>query len=232
MSSTDSSEPLLTSILGQPRWRLLLVLGIVGAIGVLFLVAGGWFRPHELTPAALIDTFERLNGKHAGFRRNHAKGVGVRGTFAANGRGERWSKALVFRSGSVPVIGRIALAGGMPAVADAEKTVRSMALAFLLPDGEEWRTGMNSIPVFPVRTPEAFHEQLIAMAPEPATRQPNPERKRAFLEKHPETAKALRRIQAQKPTAGFAESTYNALNAFILVDAAGRETKVRWSMVP
>jgi catalase len=86
--------------------------------------------------------------------------------------------------------------------------------------------------VFPVRTPEAFHEQLIAMAPEPATGQPNPERKRAFLEKHPETAKALRRIQAQKPTAGFAESTYNALNAFILVDAAGRETKVRWSMVP
>src|SRR5262245_13970375 len=174
MASTAASEPLLASISKQPRWRLLLVFGIVGSVGLLLLVAKGWFRARELTPAALVDTFERVNGKHSGFRRNHAKGVGVRGTFVANGRGERWSKATVFRAGAVPVIGRFALGGGMPAAADAEKMVRSLALAFILPNGEEWRTGMNSIPVFPVRTPEAFQEQLIALAPEPGTGQPNP----------------------------------------------------------
>src|SRR5580658_5446972 len=48
---------------------------IVGALVVsagLFLYAGGWLTPHELTPAGIINTFEYLNGKHPGFRRHHA----------------------------------------------------------------------------------------------------------------------------------------------------------------
>ena len=37
------------------------------------------------------------------------------------------------------------------------------------------------------------HEQLIALAPEPATKKPNPERVSAFFAKHPETARAIAR---------------------------------------
>ncbi|MEI9941013.1 MAG: catalase family peroxidase [Pseudomonadota bacterium] len=212
--------------------RLALVATIVLTVGAGFLYLAGWLSPQRLTPGRLIDTFERLNGPHPGFRRNHAKGVSISGYFEANGAGQRFSKATVFRPGRVDVVGRFALAGGMPYAGDNAATVRSMALRFSLPNGEEWRTGMNNIPVFVVNTPEAFNEQLVATAPDPKTKKPDPERVSAFLAKHPETARAIRSIKAQAPTSGFADSTYNGLNAFELSDAEGRVTPVRWSMVP
>jgi catalase len=232
MSPGSFSEVLTATPLKQLALRSLLVVGVVSAVAGAFLGAGGWFAPDALTPARIVDTLELVNGKHSGFRRNHAKGVGVSGTFASNGRGVRLSKASVFEPRVFPVIGRFALAGGMPYAVDALKTVRSLALQFSLPRGEQWRTGMNAIPVFPVRTPEAFRDQLIAMAPDPVTGKPDPARVGAFLRKYPETARAFGRIQAGTPAADFASSTYNSLNAFRLVDASGRSTNVRWSMVP
>ena len=59
------------------------LLGVVGA----FLYLGGWFSPQKLTPAGFVDEFERVGGIHSGFRRNHAKGVCVRGFFESNGQG-------------------------------------------------------------------------------------------------------------------------------------------------
>ena len=59
-----------------------LLLGVVGA----FLFTGGWLSPQKLTPARFVDEFERVNGIHSSFRRNHAKGVCVRGFFDATGR--------------------------------------------------------------------------------------------------------------------------------------------------
>jgi len=64
-----------------------LLLGVVGA----FLYLGGWFSPQKLTPARFVDEFERVNGIHSGFRRNHAKDVCVRGFFDSNGQGARLS---------------------------------------------------------------------------------------------------------------------------------------------
>jgi catalase len=212
--------------------RLVLVAAIVLSVGAVFLYVGGWLSPQRLTPGGIVNTFERVNGPHPGFRRNHAKGVSISGYFEANGAGVRLSKAVVFQPGRIAVDGRFALAGGMPYAGDSAANVRSMALRFSLPNGEEWRTGMNNIPVFVVKTPEAFNEQLIATAPDPATKKPNPERLQAFLAKHPETARAIGMIKAQPPTSGFEDSTYNSLNAFELRDAAGRVTYVRWSMVP
>ncbi|HEX2669723.1 MAG TPA: catalase family peroxidase [Polyangiaceae bacterium] len=212
--------------------RLALVGAIVLSVGAAFLYFGGWLSPHRLTPSRLVDTFESINGPHPGFRRNHAKGVSVSGYFEANGAGTRLSKASVFSQGRVPVVGRFALAGGMPYAPDGIATVRSLGLSFSLPNGEEWRTGMNNIPVFVVNTAEAFNEQLLATAPDPATKKPNPEKVAAFVAKHPEFARAVAAIKAQPPTSGFEDSTYNSLNAFELTNDAGRVTKVRWSMVP
>lgn len=217
--------------LGTPA-RLALVIAIVLGLGLTFVYLGGWLSPERLTPGRLVDTFERVNGPHPGFRRNHAKGLSISGHFDANGAGTRFSKASVFKLGRFEVVGRFALAGGMPYAGDNATTVRSLALRFSLPNGEEWRTGMNNIPVFVVKTPQAFEEQLIATAPDPGTKKPNPERVAAFLAKHPETARAIAAIKAQPATTGFEDSTYNSLNAFELTDAAGRTTKVRWSMVP
>jgi catalase len=138
----------------------------------------------------------------------------------------------VFRSGRVPVIGRFALAGGQPYAADAPQTVRSMALLFKLPDGEEWRTGMNNIPVFPIKTAQAFHDQLLASALEPATGKPDPDKMKAFLARYPETARAMSLIGNRPVSSGFDNSTYNSLNAFRFINASGAVVPVRWSMAP
>ena len=42
-----------------------------------------------LTAARFIDRFEQIDGVHSGFRRNHAKGLGVSGFFESNGNGVR-----------------------------------------------------------------------------------------------------------------------------------------------
>jgi catalase len=212
--------------------RFLLVAAIVLGVGGAFLYVGGWLSPHKLTQSRFIDTFQQVNGPHPGFRRNHAKGVGVSGTFESNGQGARLSRAVVFRPGRVPVVGRFSLAGGMPYQTDALRAIRGMGLQFLLPDGEEWRTAMTNVPVFTVHTPEAFREQLIAMEADPKTGKPDPAKVKAFLDRHPESARATQTIQAQTPSSGFDDSTYNSLNAFWLVDAAGQSMPVRWSMVP
>ena len=134
----------------------------------------------------------------------------------------------------MPVIGRLSLAGGQPYMPDrpaaVPATVRSMALAFRPPDGEEWRTVMIDIPVFVVKDPESFYELLLAARPDPATGQPDPAKMKDFLAGHPETARALQIVQASPFSSGFANASYNSLDAFRFVNGAGASTPVRWSM--
>ena len=225
----------------RPHYRLwppspetitsLVTIGIaVACIAAGFAYVGGYLTPQRLTQARIIDRFEQINGVHPGFRRNHAKGVCIAGTFDSNGNGTALSTAAVFEKGTTPVTGRFAVAVGKPFVPDNETEVRSMALSFGLRDGEEWRTGMNDIPVFPVRNAQAFYEQMLAARPDPATGKPDPSRMQSFLAAHPETAKALQAIKARPFSTGFANASYNSLDAFRFVNGAGVSTPVRWSM--
>jgi len=197
-----------------------------------FAYLGGWLTPGDLTPARFVDAFEQANGVHAGFRRNHAKGLGVSGFFESNGNGVRFSKAVVFRPGRVPVLGRFSLSGGMPRVADSADAVRGLGLQFSLPDGEAWRTAMIDLPVFPFRTPEAFYEQLVASRPDPTTGKPDPAAVKAFLERHPETAQVLSVIKSQPVASGFENTTFHGLNAFRFINSSGESTPVRWLLTP
>jgi catalase len=233
-ANSSESRPLEFTDL-PPRSALvrLAAIGVVmvGIVG-LFAYAGGWLSPRTLSPASMIDTFEKVDGLHPGFRRNHAKGVGAGGYFESNGRGVELSKAAVFPAGRVPVIGRFAFAGGQPFVADSPHIVRSLALLFRLPDGEEWRMAMINLPVFPVNTIEAFHEQLLASAPDPATGKPDPVKMKTFLAAHPETVRAMQLIRDYPVSSGFDNSAYYALNAFFFISAHGAVKPVRWAVVP
>lgn len=204
----------------------------MAAIIGLFAYTGGWLTPQKLTPSAIADGLQRVNGVHPGFRRNHSKGVCIGGQFVSNGAGAALCKASIFQPGSVPVIGRFSLAGGQPYSVDSDLIPRGLAIRFDLADGEEWRTAMLNLPVFSVRTPEAFYNQLLAMAPDKATGKPDPGKVNAFLAQYPESAKALQVIRSQLKSSGFANSTFNGLNAFRFTNAAGETTWVRWSLVP
>jgi len=201
--------------------RVAAIGGLLLVVAALFLYAGDWLTPRTLTPAGIIDTFQHVNGVYSGFRRNHAKGVCITGYFDSNGQGEAISKAEVFERGRIPIVGRFALAGGQPFAADTPQTIRSLAILFYLPDGEEWRTAMVNIPVFVVNTPQAFNEFLVVSSPDPATGKTDPDAMKAFMAigKHPFSP-------------GFADSPYYALNAFRFISAQGASTPVRWSMAP
>jgi catalase len=205
-----------------------LLLGVVGA----FLYLAGWFSPQKLTPARFVDEFERVGGIHSGFRRNHAKGVCVRGFFDSNGLGSRLSKAVIFQSGRVPVIGRFSLGGGDPHVPDELSAVRGLGLQFSLPDGEQWRTAMIGLPVFPFKDSQAFYDNLVASQRDPNTHQPDPAKGAAFLASHPDTARALTIIKSHAPSSGFDNTAYYGLNAFRFVNADGVSSYVRWTLAP
>ena len=213
---------------GSGLAKLLLIGGALVAVVAVFAYIGGWLTPNRLTPARLTDGFEQVAGVHPGFRRNHAKGMGVSGFFESNGNGVRLSKAAVFKPGRVPVIGRFSLAGGNPFQSDEPASVRGLGLQFSPTDAEPWRTSMIILPVFPVRTPEAFYEQLLASAPDPKTGKPNPEKMKSFLARHPESERALGIIKNRPISSGFANSTFHSLNAFWFVNSAGESKPVRW----
>jgi catalase len=216
--------------------RTLVRLSVIGVLALVFVAAfataAGWLSPVRLTQGRMMEAFTQANGPHPGFRRNHAKGVCGAGAFESNGKGERLSSATEFKPGRMPVVARFAFAGGQPFVADGPGIVRSLALSFRPSQGEEWRTGMLDIPVFPVQDPSAFYEQLVAAAPDPATGKPDPAKMEAFRAAHPETVRAAGIIKQHPFSSGFGDETYNALNAFRFVSATGAVTPVRWSVVP
>jgi catalase len=214
------------------------LIGITAVAGVAavdiggFAYAGGWLRSGALTPSEFADRFEQVYGRHPGFRRNHAKGLSATGSFTSNGAGSTISKAVVFRPGTVPLIGRFSLSGGRPDQPDKPDTIRGFALAFLLPDGEQWRTAMINLPVFPDNSPQGFYERLLASKPLPDTGQPDPQAMAVFLSRHPETVAAMNIIKRSPPSAGFEDSNFHGLNAFRFTNSAGATVAVRWTAVP
>ncbi|MGN6657009.1 MAG: catalase family peroxidase [Rhodanobacter sp.] len=219
-----------------PRRRIgawSLILGTVAVAAVAFGYVGGWLAPHRLTPEKLVDQLQHDAGTFPGYRRNHAKGVCVVGHFDSNGQAQAYSMAQVFAPGQrTPVVGRLAIPGGNPYAPDSSVPIRSMALRFALANGQQWRTGMNSMPVFPVATPQAFYAQLQAQQPDPATGKPDPAKVAAFFAAHPETAAFRTWTKTARPSASFATESYWSLNAFVFVDANGKHQPVRWRMVP
>ncbi len=215
---------------------LLVPAAVIGltAVGLVaaFCFAAGWIGPERLGPKRIINTFNANFGEHPGFRRNHAKGVCVDGYFDGNGNAAGLSVASVFGQTRTPVTGRFAIPGGNPAAPDTGGPVRSLALMFQLPDGQQWRTGMNNTPVFVVNTPQGFYAQLQATAPDPKTGKPDPAKVAAFFAAHPESAAFRNWVKTHAPSSGFANGSYYSINAFKLIDGHGGTRYVRWAFVP
>ncbi len=224
-----TTQPLSSVALGT---RLLLIAIVVTGGAVAFFYAGGWLSPNELTPSRLADTLELVGGKHPGYRRNHAKGVGILGYFESNGNGERLSTATIFRPGRANLVGRFSLSGGNPYAADSEDAVRGFAMQLTTNDGEVWRSAMINLPVFPVSNPIAFRDRLLATRPDPKTGKPDPSLMDAFTKRYPETIDAGKIIAKRKISNRFANTTFNGLNCFYFINSSGLRMPVRWRLEP
>jgi catalase len=160
---------------------LLLIAVVVGA-GAAFAYTAGWFSPQRLTPEKIVAALAPPTGAALGHRRNHAKGICFIGVLGANGAGSALSTAQVFTRGQYPVLGRFNLATADANAPDATVRVRGMGLQIATPDGEAWRSAMIDAPIFPVSTPQAFYELLIASASK------DPDAMKTFAGAHPEIA--------------------------------------------
>lgn len=211
----------------------------LASIGLVILVAAtaftyvnGTLDPQRLTPAQVVNQLEKSNGIFPGYRRNHPKGICVTGYFDSNGAAALLSNAQVFSSGRTSVIGRLALPTGNPYSPDSAVPIRSFAVQFTQADGQQWRSGMNSMPVFPVASPQAFVDLLAATSPDPKTGKVDPAKPPAFFAAHPETQAFLTWVKTATPSGSFITETYNSINAFVLVSSNGNRQAVRWSLVP
>jgi catalase len=206
---------------------LVLIAAVVVCGAAAFAYTAGWFSPERLTPDKIVDALTPSGvAQPLGHRRNHAKGVCFTGVFESNGAGAELSRASVFVRGQYPALGRFNLATPDPNAPDATVRVRGLGLMITTPDGQEWRMAMIDPPFFPVATPQAFYDLLIASSSKDPNAMPT------FAKANPEIAKFGEWAKSAPWTGSYAEERFNSLNSFIFADNSGGEHAARWSLVP
>lgn len=180
--------------------------------------------PQESTVAA-----NALYGRHPGFRALHAKGTLLKGTFTATPQAAQLTRAAHMQGEPVPVTARVSNGGGNPRVPDYAPDVRGLAVKLYLPDGSRTDIVTQTVPHFPVSTPEAFLELLHAQAAGRAA----PLKLSLFLARHPGAIPSLpRNMAALRPVTSYAACRYYGVHAFRFVDASGGSRYVRYTFVP
>ncbi len=181
------------------------------------------------TPEQATQAANEVFGTHAGYRALHAKGVLLKGTFTATPYASHLTRAGHMQGEPVPVTVRVSNGGGDPGVPDYAPDVRGLAIKFYLPDDSRTDIVAQSAPRFPVRTPEAFLELLVAQKPGPAMAWKVP----AFLARHPEAIpKLLTNVPALRPVASYGTCRYYAIHAYRFIAADGSERYVRYTLQP
>ncbi|HLJ03186.1 MAG TPA: catalase family peroxidase [Solirubrobacteraceae bacterium] len=180
--------------------------------------------PQESTAAA-----NALYGRHPGFRALHAKGTLLKGTFTATPQASQLTRAAHMQGEPVPVTARVSNGGGNPRVPDYAADVRGLAVKLYLPDGSRTDIVTQTVPHFPVSTPEAFLELLHAQAAGRAA----PLKLSLFLARHPGAIPSLPgNLAALRPVPSYAACRYYAVHAYRFVDASGGSRYVRYTFVP
>ncbi|KAI9642026.1 hypothetical protein NHQ30_009897 [Ciborinia camelliae] len=185
------------------------------------------------TSEDLVHQLQSMFGKHPGKRPAHAKGLLLTGTFIPTPGARTLSRAPHFSSPSTPIWVRFSNSTGIPSIPDfdANADPRGMAIRFILDAEKHQHTDIvaHSTPFFPVRTGEEFLQFLKAAASSgEGVESPTPIER--FLGTHP---KALAFVQAPKPApTSWSKECYWGVNAFKFIAQDGKETLVRYRIVP
>jgi catalase len=178
----------------------------------------------------VVDLANKLNGMHPGFRAFHAKGIVVEGSFQASPQAARLSRAMLFDGHTIPITVRFSDGNGMPQVADGAPGANphGMAIKYHLRSGVDTDMVTNSLKFFPAGSAEDFRDLLQAIIASPPDAA-KPTKLEQFFASHPNAPKAFG--TAATPDS-YADEEYHGINAFILVDKAGRRQAVRYLLVP
>ncbi|MEJ0046929.1 MAG: catalase family peroxidase [Rhodospirillales bacterium] len=201
---------------------------LLAALSVAALAIGP-ARAQE-APEQIVNAMNKLWGSHAGFRANHAKGVVVEGSFTGAKQAASLSKAPLFTGAAIPITVRFSDATGIPTLPDGEANANphGMAIKFHMPDASEFDMVTNSLKTFPVATAEDFRDLLIAISVSgPGSAKPT--KLEQFVAAHPSVPRASGTLATPS---SFARETYNGVNAFVFVNAAGTRQPFRFRIDP
>ena len=178
----------------------------------------------------VVDSMERMSGRHPGYRRSSARGAAFRATFTPSGVAAALTTAAHLQTRPVAATVRFSNSEGDPHTPDTAPVTRGMAVRFHLHDGGDTDLVALTVPRFVASTPREFLELTEALRPDPVTRRPDPSRVHAFVGAHPHLAEAV----AQQPPipVSYATAAYWAIHAFIWVDADGTRRPVRYRWEP
>jgi catalase len=203
---------------------------IAAALGGLVALSPAARADDASLPEQIVDALNKVFGSHPGFRANHAKGIVTEGSFVPTAAAARLSKASLFQGAAVPVTVRFSDATGVPNLPDGAGLANphGMAIKFHLADGGEMDIVSNSLKFFPVANGEDFRDLFLAVsATQLADAHPNPIEK--FLATHPAVLAANATVAT--PTS-LARENYFGIDAFVLVDAAGKRQPFRFQILP
>ncbi|HEX4554276.1 MAG TPA: catalase [Xanthobacteraceae bacterium] len=186
----------------------------------------------EATATAVVDALEGAYGAHRGQRRNHTKGIGALGTFVGRPEGAAYSRSALFSGQTIEVVARFSLAGGDPQASDTEKSPRGLGLEFRLPNGALHHMTMIHTPMFFAAVPATFLDKFIALAPDPATGKPNPDKLKAFMVHHPDNAGQAAFLEDNNPPPSYANCAFYGIHTFKFIDGQDNVTLVRFRFVP
>lgn len=182
-----------------------------------------------ISPREAVDAIGDRFGRHAGYRALHAKGLLCRGSFTATSEAARLTRAAHMQGEAVAVTVRFSNGSGDPRSPDYAPDVRGMATKFYLPDGSRTDISAQTVPRFPVHTPEDFIGLLKASAPGRGRLLRLP----LFLATHREAIPALREnAPTFRPPPSYASCRFYAIHAFRWVGGSGGERYVRYRWIP
>ncbi len=162
------------------------LLRAIGAASLLGGVAWGDEREKSV-PEQIVDTMNKLFGKHPGFRSAHAKGIVCEGEFTAAPSATTLSRAKPHLKGlPVRVTVRFSDSTGIPNIPDGapDASPHGMAVRFHLTAGSTDIVA-NAFNGFAVATPEDFLAFLRAVS-ETGPNAPKPTPIEKFLSTHPQ----------------------------------------------
>jgi catalase len=175
----------------------------------------------------VVDSFETIFGVTEGKRRNHTKGFCFNATLTPHDLSiTQFTNSPIFTE-EVNVTGRFSHGGGNNHAADDKAGGKyGMGLSITTSSGELHLMALNTLDFFPVATPEAFAELMYAKSQ-------GGDAVKAFKEKNTDLQRFKAHMSKKKVTlTPYEGNTYNSVNSFYLVNAAGEKTAIRWSFVP
>ena len=180
-------------------------------------------------PADATDAANALFGRHPGYRALHAKGTLCKGIFTATPEAARLTRATHMQGEPTPATVRVSNGAGDPDSPDYALDVRGLAVKLYLLDGSRTDIVSQTVPNFPVRTPEAFVDLMLAQRQSPALLWRLPR----FFAGNPSALLGLpANTLALRPPASYAECRYYAIHAYKWVDADGSEQYARYTWLP